>query len=254
VQPALGDPAWAEGWAGWPTEGPSNPKLAVILWVAVGTCGMDPAWAGPETLGAGGCLGITGCPVGALAARGWWPPDPPWATCASLRMHLSKSWRSSRSRPAREGCPCAWERWVGVRRWWVTRRSWFKEVRPKVNENRSQKWKCRELGAALVGISHAAAASPLSAPGGMLPGKETATGKAASPAGSYGPMDGATGRDTLTRPMATRPFPPAQRRGCSCCQQPGLTPAVCPLGVLRWLIGLSSNPRLCPLCQAGGGS
>ena len=25
VQPALGDPAWAGGWAGWPTEVPSNP-------------------------------------------------------------------------------------------------------------------------------------------------------------------------------------------------------------------------------------
>ena len=25
VQPALGDPAWAGGWAGWPTEVPSSP-------------------------------------------------------------------------------------------------------------------------------------------------------------------------------------------------------------------------------------
>jgi len=29
VQPALGDPAWAGGWAGWPTEVPSNPDHAV---------------------------------------------------------------------------------------------------------------------------------------------------------------------------------------------------------------------------------
>ena len=32
VQRALGDPAWAGGWAGWPTEGPSNPCHAGILW------------------------------------------------------------------------------------------------------------------------------------------------------------------------------------------------------------------------------
>ena len=31
VQPALGDPAWAGGWAGGPTEGSSNPDHAVIL-------------------------------------------------------------------------------------------------------------------------------------------------------------------------------------------------------------------------------
>jgi len=31
VQPALGDPAWAGGWAGGPTEVPSNPKHSVIL-------------------------------------------------------------------------------------------------------------------------------------------------------------------------------------------------------------------------------
>lgn len=93
----------------------------------------------------------------------------------------------------------------------------------KVKENRSQKWQCRELGAALVGICPAVTASPLSAPGGMLPGKETATGKAASPARSYGPMDGAGQRDNLTwlhgRATATQRFPPlplTQRRGCSC--------------------------------------
>jgi len=27
VQPALGDPAWAGGWAGGPTEVPSNPNI-----------------------------------------------------------------------------------------------------------------------------------------------------------------------------------------------------------------------------------
>ena len=32
VQPALGDPAWAGGWAGWPTQGPANPDHPVILW------------------------------------------------------------------------------------------------------------------------------------------------------------------------------------------------------------------------------
>ena len=32
VQPALGDPASAGGWTGWPTEVPSNPYHAVILW------------------------------------------------------------------------------------------------------------------------------------------------------------------------------------------------------------------------------
>jgi len=32
VQPALGDPAWAGGWTGWPTEVPSNPEHSVILW------------------------------------------------------------------------------------------------------------------------------------------------------------------------------------------------------------------------------
>jgi len=32
VQPALGDPASAGGWAGWPTEGPANPHHAGILW------------------------------------------------------------------------------------------------------------------------------------------------------------------------------------------------------------------------------
>ena len=29
---ALGDPAWAGGWAGWPTEVPANPYHSVILW------------------------------------------------------------------------------------------------------------------------------------------------------------------------------------------------------------------------------
>ena len=33
VQPALGDPASAGGWTGWPTEVPSNPDHAVILWI-----------------------------------------------------------------------------------------------------------------------------------------------------------------------------------------------------------------------------
>jgi len=33
VQPALGDPALAGGWTGWPTEVPANPDHAVILWV-----------------------------------------------------------------------------------------------------------------------------------------------------------------------------------------------------------------------------
>ena len=32
VQPALGDPALAGGWTGWPTEVPSNPDHPVILW------------------------------------------------------------------------------------------------------------------------------------------------------------------------------------------------------------------------------
>ena len=32
VQPALGDPASAGGWAGGPTEGPANPHHAGILW------------------------------------------------------------------------------------------------------------------------------------------------------------------------------------------------------------------------------
>jgi len=32
VQPALGDPASAGRWAGWPTEVPANPKHSVILW------------------------------------------------------------------------------------------------------------------------------------------------------------------------------------------------------------------------------
>ena len=36
VQPALGDPAWAGGWAGWPTEVPSNPDHSVILWFLEG--------------------------------------------------------------------------------------------------------------------------------------------------------------------------------------------------------------------------
>ena len=31
VQPALGDPAWAGGWAGGSPEGPSNPSHAVVL-------------------------------------------------------------------------------------------------------------------------------------------------------------------------------------------------------------------------------
>ena len=31
LQPALGDPAWAGGWTGWPTELPSNPCHAGIL-------------------------------------------------------------------------------------------------------------------------------------------------------------------------------------------------------------------------------
>jgi len=31
VQPALGDPAWAGGWAGGPTEVPANPHHAVTL-------------------------------------------------------------------------------------------------------------------------------------------------------------------------------------------------------------------------------
>lgn len=70
---------------------------------------------------------------------------------------------------------------------------------PEVRENRSQKWQCRELGAALVGISPVAAAFPLSAPGGMFPGKKTATGKAANAARSYGPLHGATRRDASTR-------------------------------------------------------
>ena len=77
----------------------------------------------------------------------------------------------------------------------------------KISENRSQKWQCRELGAAPVGICPAVAASPLSAPGGMLPGKETATGKAASPARRYGPMDGATQRDTSTWPEGKQSHP-----------------------------------------------
>jgi len=32
VQPAVGDPAWAGGWTGWPTEVPANPYYSVILW------------------------------------------------------------------------------------------------------------------------------------------------------------------------------------------------------------------------------
>ena len=32
LQPAVGEPAWAGGWAGWPTEVPSNPDHSVILW------------------------------------------------------------------------------------------------------------------------------------------------------------------------------------------------------------------------------
>jgi len=32
VQAALGDPASAGSWAGWPTEVPSNPDHSVILW------------------------------------------------------------------------------------------------------------------------------------------------------------------------------------------------------------------------------
>jgi len=35
MQPALGDPAWAGGWAGWPTEVPANPKHSVILWLSM---------------------------------------------------------------------------------------------------------------------------------------------------------------------------------------------------------------------------
>ena len=31
VQPAVGDPAWAGGWAGWPTEVPASPEHSVIL-------------------------------------------------------------------------------------------------------------------------------------------------------------------------------------------------------------------------------
>ena len=31
VQPTLGDPAWAGGWAGWPTEVPANPCHAGVL-------------------------------------------------------------------------------------------------------------------------------------------------------------------------------------------------------------------------------
>lgn len=85
----------------------------------------------------------------------------------------------------------------------------------KVNENRSQKWKCQELGPALVGICLAAVASPLSAPGGMLPGKKTAMGKAASPARSYSPMDGATGRDTSTRPEGKQSHPTGGARPLS---------------------------------------
>ena len=36
VQPAVGDPAWAGGWAGWPTEVPSKPHHSVILWSTKG--------------------------------------------------------------------------------------------------------------------------------------------------------------------------------------------------------------------------
>ena len=32
MQPAVGDPASAEGWTRWPTEVPSNPEHSVILW------------------------------------------------------------------------------------------------------------------------------------------------------------------------------------------------------------------------------
>ena len=51
VQPALGDPASAGGWAGWSTEVPSNPDHAVILWHAVhvnspsGPRGWAGTWA-----------------------------------------------------------------------------------------------------------------------------------------------------------------------------------------------------------------
>jgi len=31
LQPTVGDPAWAGGWTGWPTEVPSNPEHSVIL-------------------------------------------------------------------------------------------------------------------------------------------------------------------------------------------------------------------------------
>ena len=41
VPPALGDPAWAGGWAGWPTKVPSNSWHSVLLWFCdVGDAGV----------------------------------------------------------------------------------------------------------------------------------------------------------------------------------------------------------------------
>ena len=41
VQPGLGDPASAGGWAGWPTEGPANPHHSVIHPVRKGLLSLE---------------------------------------------------------------------------------------------------------------------------------------------------------------------------------------------------------------------
>lgn len=112
-----------------------------------------------------------------------------------------------------------------------------------------------------MGISPVAAAFPLSAPGGMFPGKKTATGKAASAARSYGPLHGATGRDASTRlggGSRAAPWeghghpairPPTQRRGCS---RHRLTPAMHPLWSRCWLVRIELKPKAVPTFSGKG--
>jgi len=73
VQPALGDPAWAGGWAGGSPKVPFNPHHPGILWVC-GTASRS-------------------CPAGsvALLARSRGTPTPPRAVgCSSLSLPSSQ--------------------------------------------------------------------------------------------------------------------------------------------------------------------
>lgn len=112
--------------------------------------------------------------------------DPAWGNhlqqgWLSLRMHLSQSWIHWEVGPPLDplgsgSIPGSIGKWVpaeGQDEEVLSHEAKLSQgIESKINEDRSQKWRCGELGAVLGGTCPALSSFR------MLPGKETATGKA----------------------------------------------------------------------------